>query len=68
MILGEVFQLTVPLASVDKVVVELPPFVLQDCRGGAAMPGDVGDLVAVVALLRIGDLDGSLVGVLSPQR
>ena len=68
MVLWEVLQLAVPLASVDEVIVELPPLVLNDCRGGATMPGDVGDLVAVVALLRIGDVDGSLVGVLSPQR
>lgn len=60
----DVLLLVVALARVDKAVIEPPPLVEQREDGRAAVPGDVGNLVAVVGVGRVGDVDGLLIGVL----
>ena len=68
MVARDVLLLVVALARVDEAVIEPPPLVEQREDGRAAVPGDVGNLVTVVGVGRVGDVDGLLIGVLELGR
>ena len=67
-VIEDVLLFVVTLSGIDERVVQIPALVLQAEDGRSRVPGDIGNLVVVIAVGRIRHVTGILIGILGTGR